>query len=138
MSTYGWGAKDIGVKYEGDCYETPDDGWEAANVVNSSEDDDNIPKFWNDNAWKGKGPKICLKNQKCGFVCNTGNESIEGGHVWLRRIATKKENTRMISTFCFIMPTCGTCNRERKNKENFQPIKKYVRLVAREPTENME
>lgn len=120
-------------------YETEDDGWEAANVINSSEDKGNMTDFWGKYAWKGRGPEIKLTQQNCGYYSMEGcqNEAKEGGHVWLRRISKPKKETHMITKFCFIMPICGSCNRKIKCK-NFQRIKKNVRLVARWPTPKMK
>ena len=40
--------------------------------------------------------------------------------------------------FCFIMPICRSCNRERENREDFIGINQGVRLVARTVQEGME
>ena len=123
-----WTCQGMGIRDEGDVYTTRDANWEVSNVIGSAQADrgNNMTEFWQDHAGEG-GRRIALRNQTCG-IDGCSNRATEGGHVWLRRVGARNR----LSAFCFIMPICGSCNREEENEDNFFRINTNVRLVARE------
>ena len=129
-----WTCQGMEITKEGDCYTTEDGNWEVSNVIGSAQADrgKNMTTFWEEHAWKGRGRRITLCKQPCGNR-ECSNQATEGGHVWLRRVGRNK-----LSAFCFIMPICGSCNREDENEDSFFPINTNVRLVARKKRKGME
>ena len=130
-----WTFQRIEITDEGDVYTTEDGNWEVRNVIGSAEaDPGDMTDFWERHASGGRGPRISLRNQPCG-IHGCGNKAEEGGHVWLRRVGARNrlrpENERE-NDYCFIMPICRSCNRERENRDEFFGINQDVRLVARE------
>ena len=63
------GGDDIGIRYPGDMFEAKDDGWEVANVINSSEDKgESMTKYWKSTPGREKAPKLLWKTKIVAFA----------------------------------------------------------------------